>query len=135
MYCELVPLVPNSSSPLFAKQSPSFCSFLDEVTRIAQAEYVPTDDDILRARLRTLGAQEYRLKFDGGELGFQFDFLPIFPTPSYILPEDRTLTTLTPYSGILNAGMEMGREWAIYDIGGSRTRVSPLCYHHLTNQF
>ncbi|KZP12232.1 G-alpha-domain-containing protein [Athelia psychrophila] len=62
--------------------------FLHEIYRIATLAYEPSDDDIVRARLRTLGPQEYRLKFEGG---------------------------------ILTAGMEMGREWAIYDIGGSRT--------------
>ncbi|KAF7973097.1 hypothetical protein HWV62_16198 [Athelia sp. TMB] len=63
--------------------------FLHEIDRIATLNYEPSDDDIIRARLRTLGPQEYRLKFEGG---------------------------------VLTAGMEMGREWVIYDIGGSRTR-------------
>ncbi|KAF8576685.1 G-alpha-domain-containing protein [Ramaria rubella] len=34
--------------------------FLDELERIAVPDYEPTDDDILRARLKTLGATEHR---------------------------------------------------------------------------
>ncbi|GBE87573.1 Guanine nucleotide-binding protein alpha-4 subunit [Sparassis crispa] len=34
--------------------------FLDSLDRVASPKYVPTDDDILRARLKTLGVTEYR---------------------------------------------------------------------------
>ena len=43
-------------------------SFLDAAERIAVSDYQPTDDDIIRARLRTLGVQEYRFTFEKGEL-------------------------------------------------------------------
>ncbi|EAU89179.2 guanine nucleotide-binding protein alpha subunit [Coprinopsis cinerea okayama7 len=36
--------------------------FLDDVDRIATREYVPSDDDVVRARLRTMGVQEYKIK-------------------------------------------------------------------------
>lgn len=39
-------------------------SFLDDLDRIATRGYEPSDDDIVRARLRTLGIQEYRIKFE-----------------------------------------------------------------------
>jgi guanine nucleotide-binding protein subunit alpha len=39
-------------------------SFLNDLDRIATREYVPSDQDVLRARLRTLGVQEYRLQFE-----------------------------------------------------------------------
>lgn len=39
------------------------CSFLDEITRIAQTGYLPTDDDILRARIRTIGISEWCFQF------------------------------------------------------------------------
>ncbi|KAI9061527.1 G-alpha-domain-containing protein [Trametes sanguinea] len=35
--------------------------FLDDIERIAVRNYEPTDDDVVRARLRTLGVQEHRL--------------------------------------------------------------------------
>ncbi|RXW21319.1 hypothetical protein EST38_g4531 [Candolleomyces aberdarensis] len=37
--------------------------FLDSLHRVASLNYVPTDDDILRARLKTLGVSEHRFKF------------------------------------------------------------------------
>ncbi|KAJ7271057.1 guanine nucleotide binding protein, alpha subunit [Mycena rebaudengoi] len=40
--------------------------FLNDVDRIARTDYQITDDDILRARLRTLGVQEYRVTFEHG---------------------------------------------------------------------
>ncbi|KZT07849.1 G-alpha-domain-containing protein [Laetiporus sulphureus 93-53] len=38
--------------------------FLDDVERIATRTYEPSDDDVVRARLRTLGVQEYSLNFE-----------------------------------------------------------------------
>ena len=49
--------------------------------------YEPSDDDIVRARLRTLGVEEHRFTMESGA----------YP----------------------------GSEWYIYDVGGSRSVVSP----------
>ncbi|KIY44882.1 P-loop containing nucleoside triphosphate hydrolase protein [Fistulina hepatica ATCC 64428] len=38
--------------------------FLDEADRIAARDYEPTDEDVMRARLRTLGVQEYSFVFE-----------------------------------------------------------------------
>lgn len=43
-------------------------SFLNDLDRIATYGYEPSDDDVVRARLRTLGIQEYRIKFDKRKL-------------------------------------------------------------------
>ncbi|KDQ60246.1 hypothetical protein JAAARDRAFT_32626 [Jaapia argillacea MUCL 33604] len=40
--------------------------FLSEVDRIASTDYQPTPDDILRARLQTLGVEEHRLVIETG---------------------------------------------------------------------
>ncbi|KLO18768.1 G-alpha-domain-containing protein [Schizopora paradoxa] len=40
--------------------------FLDDIDRIAVPDYVPSDDDIVRARLRTMGVQEHRFVFERG---------------------------------------------------------------------
>ncbi|KZT03259.1 G-protein alpha subunit [Laetiporus sulphureus 93-53] len=40
--------------------------FLNDVERIAARDYEPSDDDVVRARLRTLGVQEYKIKFEKG---------------------------------------------------------------------
>ncbi|GLB44538.1 putative G protein alpha subunit [Lyophyllum shimeji] len=46
------------------EDSPGF--FLNDADRLATRNYQPTDDDVIRARLRTLGVQEYRFIFDHG---------------------------------------------------------------------
>ena len=43
-----------------------FHSFLNDLDRIASWEYSVTDDDIVRARLKTVGVQEHRLIFKDG---------------------------------------------------------------------
>nr|WBU87317.1 G-alpha-domain-containing protein [Ganoderma boninense] len=40
--------------------------FLDSLERVTQPRYVPTDDDILRARLKTLGVSEHRFTIREG---------------------------------------------------------------------
>ncbi|KAF8900438.1 guanine nucleotide binding protein, alpha subunit [Gymnopilus junonius] len=40
--------------------------FINDADRIANRDYQPTDDDVIRARLRTLGVQEYKFIFDHG---------------------------------------------------------------------
>ncbi|KDQ51779.1 hypothetical protein JAAARDRAFT_210909 [Jaapia argillacea MUCL 33604] len=40
--------------------------FLNDVERIATCDYLPSDDDILRARLRTLGVEEHRFVMESG---------------------------------------------------------------------
>ncbi|KAL4252694.1 P-loop containing nucleoside triphosphate hydrolase [Abortiporus biennis] len=59
--------------------------FLNNIDRITARDYEPSDNDVLRARLRTLGVHEYRLVFEN---------------------------------------TNVGREWIIYDVGGSRTTRS-----------
>ncbi|KAF6753959.1 guanine nucleotide binding protein, alpha subunit [Ephemerocybe angulata] len=69
--------------------------FLDDTHRIAQRTYTPSSDDVVRARLRTLGVQEYRIKLDS--------------------QSNKVSTALG------NAIMNFGNEWLLYDVGGSRT--------------
>ncbi|KAF5388888.1 hypothetical protein D9757_005036 [Collybiopsis confluens] len=38
--------------------------FLNDIDRIASSSYVPSDDDVVRSRLRTVGVQEYRIYVD-----------------------------------------------------------------------
>ncbi|KAJ7194277.1 G-protein alpha subunit [Mycena pura] len=40
--------------------------FLDDTTRIAALDYVPTDRDIMRARIRTVGVEEHRFVTESG---------------------------------------------------------------------
>lgn len=39
---------------------------MDDVQRVARKDYEPTDEDVVRARLRTLGVQEYQFVFEKG---------------------------------------------------------------------
>ena len=41
-------------------------SFLDDIERIATKDYEPSDNDVIRARLRTLGVQEYSFWVEQG---------------------------------------------------------------------
>jgi hypothetical protein len=52
-----------------------FSSFLDDVSRIAARNYEPSDDDVLRARLRTVGVQEYKFKIEKGSETFYVNFI------------------------------------------------------------
>lgn len=42
--------------------------FLNDISRIATLTYTPSDEDIVRSRLRTLGVQEYRLRIEKGDI-------------------------------------------------------------------
>ena len=46
-----------------------WCSFFDEVKRIASEEYIPTEADVLRARTKTTGI--YETRFQMGQLNIQ----------------------------------------------------------------
>lgn len=41
-------------------------SFLSDISRVASRNYMPTDDDILRARLPTVGVQEHKITLENG---------------------------------------------------------------------
>ncbi|PSR73028.1 hypothetical protein PHLCEN_2v11132 [Hermanssonia centrifuga] len=45
---------------------PGFFLQEGDVDRIARRDYLPSDDDVVRARLRTLGVQEHRIHFETG---------------------------------------------------------------------
>jgi len=48
------------------EDTPGF--FLNDVEQIAVHDYLPTDDDVICARLRTLGVQEHKFVFDQGRM-------------------------------------------------------------------
>lgn len=50
-------------TPSFLLITP-FNSFLDDLERITAITYCPTDDDVLRARLKTVGVTEYRFDME-----------------------------------------------------------------------
>ena len=54
------------SSNVYAPAHAVISSFLNDTERIASWNYQPTDDDVIRARLRTLGVQEYKFVLSHG---------------------------------------------------------------------
>lgn len=66
-----------------------FRSFLNDLDRIASWDYSVTDDDIVRARLKTVGIQEHRLIFKDGPWNsplctlFHFFFTPLLSITPY----------------------------------------------------
>ncbi|KAF5392833.1 hypothetical protein D9757_000975 [Collybiopsis confluens] len=77
--------------------------FLNELDRIATRHYTVTDDDIVRARLRTVGIQATVQRCADGRAQ------RVYPISIHNLK-------LTSLSGINGAW-----EWRIYDVGGCRT--------------
>ena len=43
-----------------------------DVDRIARRDYTPSDDDVVRARLRTLGVEEHRFTMESGASGSEW---------------------------------------------------------------
>lgn len=68
-------------------------------------DYEPSDDDIVRARLRTMGVQEYRFMFERGASTFNSPYNS----------RHRVLK--------IRPGSEQGQEWLMYDVGGTRSLV------------
>ncbi|KAL0579427.1 hypothetical protein V5O48_002598 [Marasmius crinis-equi] len=78
--------------------------FLTQIDRIASSDYSVTDDDIVRARLRTVGIQEYKVTFKS--------------------------TSSTPDMPRIDGAWE----WRIFDVGGCRTvRAAWLPFFENTN--
>jgi hypothetical protein len=74
-------------------------SFLDDVERVAQLAYAPTTEDVLRARLRTVGIEEHHLLIETDR-----------GTP-------RLCGHARPDTDTRAGG---GHEWFIYDVDGHR---------------
>jgi len=90
------------SAPLPNRRSPRWVirrSFLSEVGRIARNDYQPTAEDIMRARLRTLGVEEHRIMMEtavesgeewviydvGGCRGMRASWAPYFDDVNFII--------------------------------------------------
>lgn len=82
----------------------SHTSFIIDSERIASRNYQPTDEDVVKARLRTLGVQEYKFIFDHGT----------------VVSFEAIRKGLWAHN---RAGRTVGQEWRIYDVGGTRSSV------------
>ena len=52
---------------IWIADSPGVSSFMDDVDRVVAKNYEPSDQDVIKARLRTVGVQEYRFGISGGK--------------------------------------------------------------------
>ena len=77
---------------------------------------MPTDLDVLRARIRTLGVQEYSLVF---EQRSQSPSAHVAVAVQAVMAAAVTHTVGDPLDE-----RDSWKEWAVYDVGGSRTQVS-----------
>ncbi|KAI0945030.1 hypothetical protein AcV7_001673 [Taiwanofungus camphoratus] len=58
------------------EESPGF--FLDDLERVTALKYLPSDDDVLKARLKTVGVSEYRFEMEAGsESGTQWRIIDV----------------------------------------------------------
>ncbi|KAG0068556.1 guanine nucleotide-binding protein subunit alpha, partial [Podila epicladia] len=74
MFVEMVPAIKALWADAGIQQTYRTCTqiaiqdsakyFLDEIDRIAEHDYIPTDDDILQARVRTLAVSEHIFNID-----------------------------------------------------------------------
>lgn len=97
------------------------CSFLDDIARITKLQYEPTSDDVVRARLRTMGVQEYRFISEKVEKeNLAAGLLHYGPKKS---SGGAAAAAVDPIKRSGPLGMEPGREWIIYDVGGARSNV------------
>jgi len=87
-------------------------SFLNDIERVAARNYEPSDDDVIRARLRTLGVQEYSFWVEQGALAVHFPL--------------QRFRIKAAFSRCI-----AGHEWLMYDVGGTRSSVSSACISSL----
>ncbi|KAF8268004.1 guanine nucleotide binding protein, alpha subunit [Lactarius quietus] len=62
--------------------------FLNDLDRVTGYNYVPTDDDVLRARLKTIGVSEYKFEMEAGDQGTQWRIVDVggsrFQVPTWV---------------------------------------------------
>ena len=75
---------------------------MDDVDRVVARDYEPSDQDVVKARLRTVGVQEYHLTIPGGK----------YSTFDGTLPNRLAGST--------------HNDWILYDVGGSRASVGHI---------
>ncbi|KXN90125.1 Guanine nucleotide-binding protein alpha-4 subunit [Leucoagaricus sp. SymC.cos] len=90
------------------EETPGF--FLNDVDRILSTDYTPGDEDIVRARLRTTGVQEYRFTLDKGT-GTSRDWVMYDVATAWIpyFPDITALIFLAPVSSFNERLMENPR--------------------------
>ncbi|KAG6909932.1 hypothetical protein DXG01_014454, partial [Tephrocybe rancida] len=71
--------------------------FLNDLERVTALRYMPTDDDVLRARLKTVGVSEYKFEMEvtaGRDSGTEWRIVDVGGSRSQVLAEDRAVNRL-----------------------------------------
>ncbi|TCD62474.1 hypothetical protein EIP91_006822 [Steccherinum ochraceum] len=90
--------------------------FLDDISRITKLRYEPTSDDVVKARLRTMGVQEYKFIAEKVEKeNLAAGLLNYGSSGHRKSTQQDNIKRSGPF------GLEPGREWIIYDVGGARS--------------
>lgn len=72
--------------------------------RVVAFDYIPSTDDVLRARLETQGVEEHHLKIESGQS---------------TLPQTSTSLDHVLHS-LCSIGLNAREDWVVYDVGGAR---------------
>ncbi|XP_017865765.1 PREDICTED: G protein alpha q subunit isoform X3 [Drosophila arizonae] len=109
--------------------------YLMDLDRVAQPDYLPTEQDILRVRVPTTGIIEY--PFDLEEIRFSYlDNLDRVGQPDYVPSEQDILRNRSPTSGIQQYSFELHPlVYRMVDVGGQRSerRKWIHCFENVTS--
>ncbi|XP_030081351.1 G protein alpha q subunit isoform X3 [Drosophila hydei] len=109
--------------------------YLMDLDRVAQPDYLPTEQDILRVRVPTTGIIEY--PFDLEEIRFSYlDNLDRISQSDYIPSVQDILRSRSPTSGILQYSFELPPlVYRMVDVGGQRSerRKWIHCFENVTS--
>ena len=64
LLCHQSPSAPPPPFPTCQFETYGACSFLDDLERVTSLRYTPSDDDVLKARLKTVGVSEYKFEME-----------------------------------------------------------------------
>ncbi|TRY68234.1 hypothetical protein TCAL_04162 [Tigriopus californicus] len=109
--------------------------YLNDIDRIAEPDYLPTQQDILRVRVPTTGIIEY--PFDLEEIRFSFiEDVDRIGEPGYLPSEQDILRSRVPTTGIIEYPFDLdGVVFRMVDVGGQRSerRKWIHCFENVTS--
>eukprot|EP00093_Oithona_nana_P009565 09565.XXX_499803_497153_1 [CDS] Oithona nana genome sequencing. len=109
--------------------------YLSDIDRIAEPDFLPTQQDILRVRVPTTGIIEY--PFDLEEIRFSFiSDVDRIAQPDYLPSEQDILRSRVPTTGIIEYPFDLdGIVFRMVDVGGQRSerRKWIHCFENVTS--
>ncbi|XP_026691426.1 G protein alpha subunit Gi isoform X1 [Ciona intestinalis] len=95
--------------------------YLDSLDRLVASDYVPTEQDVLRSRVKTTGIVE--TQFEHKDLHFNYlDSLDRLTEPRYVPTQQDVLRTRVKTTGIVEVDFNFkGLTFKMFDVGGQRS--------------